>query len=93
MNQEAAMAAQQSQGTSFVVHLNDVDITEEQKVKIARTIQGAVLTEIARADFGRGDVLGPELGIRIPYKEWYGLWLERVGRQNLPVPNITFGPR
>lgn len=83
------MATEQPKGTSFVVHLNDLNLPDDQKAIVARAIQGAVLNEIARFDFGREG----GLGLRIPLKEWLGLWLERVGRQEIPIPRVTFGPR
>ena len=86
------MAGKPSQGTSFVVHLKDLDLPEDQHARLARIIQGAVLTEIARADFSRGAVVGAPLTIHIPDKEWLGLWLERIGRLPVPIPQVNVGP-
>ena len=73
--------------TSFLVHLDGLDVPEKQRAELERAIQGAVLNEVARFDFGAA------VGVRIPRREWLGIWLERLGGRDIPMPKITFGGR
>jgi len=85
--QEVLMASGQTQSTSFLVHLDGLDVPEKQRAELERAIQGAVLNEVARFDFGAA------VGVRIPRREWLGIWLERLGGRDIPMPKITFGGR
>jgi len=38
----------------FIFRVESVDLTDEQREKVAAAIQGAVLTELARLDLGAG---------------------------------------
>jgi hypothetical protein len=73
------------QGTDFIVHLDAVNIPDKDRAAVSRAIQAATLTELAKLD------LGGALGFRIPRREWLGIWLERLGGQEPPIPKVTIG--
>jgi hypothetical protein len=73
------------QGTTFIVHLDAVNIPEKDRAALSRAIQGATLSELGKLD------LGGAVGFRIPNKEWLGIWLERLGGREPPVPRVTLG--
>jgi hypothetical protein len=80
-------ATQTTKGTTFVVHLDGVDIPEKERAVLARSIQSAALSELARLDLGGG------MTVRFPLREWWGLWLERLAGRELPIPRVTVDPR
>jgi hypothetical protein len=72
--------AQKREGSQFIVHLHGIKLTAEAESQIAKEVQAAALRELARIDL-RGDVV-----VRIPRKEWYGIWIEPVAHIDLPMP-------
>ncbi len=65
------MPAAKGGNGDFVVRLEGLPLTDEVRSRIAGEIQSLVMREIARIDT-RGD-----LNARIPYREWWGLWLRK----------------
>jgi hypothetical protein len=61
-------------GSEFILKLNGIKLPAEVEQRIAGELQAALMREIARVD------LKSPLTIRIPNREWYGIWLERLGR-------------
>ena len=68
----------------FIVRLDGITLKKDAEERIAREIRAAVLRELAGADFARGDI-----GARLIDKEWLGIYLRKLGReQQLAVPNL-----
>jgi hypothetical protein len=72
--------ATKQEGTQFIVHLQGIKLPAEVEAEIAKEVRSAALRELARVDL-RGD-----LTLRIPRKEWLGIWLERISPIDLPNP-------
>ena len=53
----------------FIVKVDGIKLSKEQEANINREVQSAVLRELARFDFGS------DLTVRIPRKEWLGIWI------------------
>jgi len=66
------MATTQADGTSFIVHLEGIKLPPEGQALLAREVRAAALRELARLD------LAVDFGVRVPRKEWLGLWLEHI---------------
>jgi len=68
--------------TQFIVHLEGLKLPPDAEATIAREIRAAALRELARLD------LKADFGVRIPRKEWLGLWLDHIRDIPLPRPDI-----
>lgn len=64
----------------FIVYLEGLKLPPEVEASVAREIRAAALRELARADFH------VDFGVRVPRKEWLGLWLEPVRGGNIGRP-------
>ena len=72
--------------SDFVVRLDGVKLSKEQEAAINGEIQAAVMRQLAKID-ARAD-----LNLRIPYKEWLGIWIRTrefdAGRVKLQVNEL-----
>jgi hypothetical protein len=68
--------------TQFIVHFDGLELPPNAQATIAQEIRAAALRELARLD------LKADFGVRIPRKEWLGLWLDPIKRIPLPRPDI-----
>ena len=68
--------------TQFIVHLEGLKLPPEAEATIAREIRAAALRELARLD------LKADFGVRIPRKEWLGIWLDHIKEIPIPRPDI-----
>ena len=66
--------------TQFIVHLEGLKLPPDAETTIAREIRAAALRELARLD------LKADFGVRIPRKEWLGIWLDHIERIPIPIP-------
>jgi hypothetical protein len=67
-------------GSQFIVHLEGIRLPAEAEAQIAKEVRATALRELGRLDL-KGDVV-----VRIPTKEWLGLWLERTASIAPPIP-------
>ena len=72
--------APKQEGTQFIIHLQGIKLPPETEAEIAKEVRSVTLRELARIDL-RGD-----FAVRIPRKDWIGLWLERAASIDLPMP-------
>lgn len=72
--------------SQFIVYLEGLKLPPELEASVAREIRAAALRELARADFH------VDFGVRVPRKEWLGLWLETVRTGNIGRPPGIGGP-
>lgn len=63
----------------FIVKVDGIKLSKEQQATINGEIQAAVMRGLAKIDSGA------ELNLRIPYKEWLGIWIRN---RNFDVGNI-----
>jgi hypothetical protein len=63
--------------TEFVVRLEGIDLPKDQRDRINKALQRALVHELADVD------LGGQAAIRIP-REWYGIWIEKFKGGGLP---------
>lgn len=71
------------QGAEFIVKLDGVGLTDDQKATIAKEIQGITLRELAKVD------LSDDLAIRIPRRTWLGIWIDTFDRGAVPRFAVT----
>jgi hypothetical protein len=69
-----------TKGAEFIVKLDGVHLPPEVQTALAREIQSVTLRELAKLDLGEG------LGIRVPRKDWLGIWIRDL-RGGGPLPN------
>lgn len=76
-----------TEGSEFIVKLNGMKLSPADEARIAAEVRMTVMRELAKVD-PKGD-----LHVRIPYKEWLGIWLERVGKGEIPMLKVIMeGP-
>ena len=67
----------------LIVRLDGLKLSKEVEASINREVQATVLREIAKHD------LGMDFTIRIPRKEWLGIWIRNkafeAGNINLQI--------
>ena len=79
---EVHMPVAAGEKTQFIVHLEGLRLPPDAEATIAREIRAAALRELARLD------LKADFGVRIPRKEWLGLWLDHIPGIPMPRPEI-----
>lgn len=62
----------ETRGTTFTVALGDIKLNPKQQKSLGNAINSATLSELGRMG------LKDSFAVRIPRKEWYGIWLDRV---------------
>ncbi|HZH30595.1 MAG TPA: hypothetical protein VEY11_07505 [Pyrinomonadaceae bacterium] len=67
----------------FIVRLEGIKLKQDAEDRISREIRAVVLRELAGSDFAKGD-----LGVRLIDKEWLGIYLRKLGREQFNVPNL-----
>jgi hypothetical protein len=73
--------------SEFHVKLDGIKLPAEVENRIAAEIQAAVMRELAQVK-----ITSPEIQIRVPKKEWLGLWAEKFkGGASLPTPTFAEG--
>ena len=63
----------------LIVRLEGLKLTKEAEANINREVQAIVLRELAKVD------LGIDYTVRIPRKEWLGIWIRNKAFE---VPNV-----
>jgi hypothetical protein len=69
-------------GSEFIVKLSGIKLPAAAEDEVSREINAAVMRALGRIDL-KGD-----LSARIPWKEWRGIWIEKL-RGPLPVLGVT----
>jgi hypothetical protein len=67
-------------GSEFIVKLDGIKLPPAQEAEISHEINAAVMRALGKIDF-KGD-----LSARIPWKEWRGIWIEKL--RGGPLPNL-----
>jgi hypothetical protein len=67
----------------FIVRLDGITLKKDAEDRISREIRAAVLRELAGSDFAKGD-----LGVRLIDKEWLGIYLRKIGKEQFRVPAL-----
>lgn len=67
-------------GSEFILKLNGMKLPAEVEKQIATELQATLMRELAKTDLKGG------VGIRIPKKDWLGIWLENLGRLGGGLP-------
>ena len=80
-----ADAGHSKDGTDLIVRFDGVTIPPDMRNALAHEIQALTLRELAKLDLGAG------IGVRVPRKEWLGIWIERFGQGELPTLRVTQG--
>jgi len=62
----------EAHGTTFTVSLGEIKLNTAQQKSLGNAINSATLSELSRMD------LKDNFAVRIPRKEWFGIWLDRV---------------
>jgi hypothetical protein len=68
------------ESSEFHVRLDGIKLPADAEKRIAAEVRGTVLRELARLDLRT-----PGLSIKFP-KEWLGIWIDKVGLPQDPVP-------
>ncbi len=70
----------------LIVRLDGLKLSKDAEAAINREVQATVLRELAKLD------LGPDYTVRIPKKEWLGIWIRNkvfeAGNVKLQVNEI-----
>jgi hypothetical protein len=73
--------------SEFHVKLDGIKLPADVENRIAAEVQATVMRELAQVKIPSSGIQ-----IRIPKKEWLGLWAEKVqGGTSLPTPTFTEG--
>ena len=89
---EAGAAAGQ-EGSEFILKLSGIKLPPEVERRVAAELQSTLLREIARVDLKTGVDLRAGLAIRIPNRDWFGIWIERArGVGEIPRLKATQQP-
>ena len=68
-------------GSEFIIKLEGIKLPAATEKRIAEEMQRTFLQEVAKIDFKA------DISVRIPRKDWLGIWLERI--RNLPsLPSL-----
>jgi hypothetical protein len=70
--------------TEFHVKLDGIKLPADVENRIAAEVQATVMRELAQVK-----LTIPEIQVRIPKKEWLGLWAEEF-KGGTPLPTPTF---
>ncbi|MGE3108499.1 MAG: hypothetical protein AB7G11_11825 [Phycisphaerales bacterium] len=62
----------ETHGTTFTVSLGDIKLSPAQQRSMGNAINSATLAELGRLG------IKDSFAVRIPRKEWFGIWLDRV---------------
>jgi len=75
------------ESSEFIVKLNGIKLSPADETRIAAEVRMTVMRELAKVD-PKGD-----LHARIPYKEWLGIWLDRVEKGKMPIAKVVVEER
>jgi hypothetical protein len=72
------------EGSEFILKLSGIRLPREVETRIAAELQSTLMRELGRVDLKAG------LALRIPNKEWLGIWIERLQKpRDLPVLRVN----